>query len=703
VVNAQLQSTLVKFKKTTIVTTLILGVTLTGWCWFLGSMLFSAVADDHDALGRNLVSTVELLRSNSGLYAQSFDSGALQVESDPDNDNARRMEFFARAKDIKQALVGFADGRSNELKQSVVKLERSANAFFDAAHLAGHSDGLRRGQLKEATSLRLKIKNAIQLANNLILKHLAQRDALLKSALTDQLESQRMARAKDLAEIDAAISANRAILSALASSEKISSITLAVLASDNQEKMISLINAYATDISEFKRRRVNFDEVQGAESVDAALLQHSREILSKSAGLMRVLTNPKKYMEGVFAFNLASRGLQTELKNLANATTQFAVSFRQSTDDTVAKLTDYWFFQLKMLIFGAFISVAIAVGTLRFFARRANQNIMSIVTQALRSIHGAIQSHHQKLEHVSRGFQFSRPKPSFSESVMAQVSSSLSETSKAWESLLTKLFNNEKNQVGLQNAVKQMEQTGSEVMSEIERSRVEIAGIIDMMAEVASKTKVINDIALQTKILSFNASIESARAGEAGHGFAVVAEEIGKLAEMSNEAAKEIEQMLYRNVEKAQLIGRTNDQRATVLSQKMRETLLQTGISGNKVQDDDHGISGMLAATRTRSQGIQKDLDAAQVAVDSNAKEWHQWAGQLQQSVESTLKAIVESSNIQLQNSITGQLLVRAEANSLEQSAGDIAGNGYVGPAKLISIGDYVAARKPKKQIKIAA
>ena len=111
----------------------------------------------------------------------------------------------------------------------------------------------------------------------------------------------------------------------------------------------------------------------------------------------------------------------------------------------------------------------------------------------------------------------------------------------------------------------------------------------------------------------------------------------------------------------------------------------------------------MLAATRTRSQGIQKDLDAAQVAVDSNAKEWHQWAGQLQQSVESTLKAIVESSNIQLQNSITGQLLVRAEANSLEQSAGDIAGNGYVGPAKVISIGDYVAARKPKKQIKIAA
>jgi methyl-accepting chemotaxis protein len=64
--------------------------------------------------------------------------------------------------------------------------------------------------------------------------------------------------------------------------------------------------------------------------------------------------------------------------------------------------------------------------------------------------------------------------------------------------------------------------------------------IITIMNSVSSKTDVINDIVFQTKLLSFNASVEAARAGEAGKGFSVVAEEIGKLAQMSGISAIEI-------------------------------------------------------------------------------------------------------------------------------------------------------------------
>nr|WP_161998054.1 cache domain-containing protein [Silvanigrella paludirubra] len=58
--------------------------------------------------------------------------------------------------------------------------------------------------------------------------------------------------------------------------------------------------------------------------------------------------------------------------------------------------------------------------------------------------------------------------------------------------------------------------------------------------QISDKTKVINDIVFQTKLLSFNASVEAARAGDAGKGFAVVAEEVGNLAQMSGGASIEI-------------------------------------------------------------------------------------------------------------------------------------------------------------------
>ncbi|WP_408607827.1 methyl-accepting chemotaxis protein [Bacillus xiapuensis] len=145
--------------------------------------------------------------------------------------------------------------------------------------------------------------------------------------------------------------------------------------------------------------------------------------------------------------------------------------------------------------------------------------------------------------------------------------------------------------------------------SENEHSLQAVKGMEENARKVEQIIQLVGDMAAQTNLLALNASIEAARAGEHGQGFAVVAEEVRKLADESATAVQGISELIKQMQQDVdQVVNKISSQVSSVAAEVEKGSAANTAIE--RMTEKIHEVA---AAVQMISGLVDKQMDSIQV------------------------------------------------------------------------------------------